>query len=149
MTTRAKALPPSGETGTDGRCRGNTFRSRHESVFVIPRPAFRRRDHGSRRDRRARPAGRQARAAGCHESSAGAGPSLGPNLVGIGGRKAGGAADYDYSAALKASATIWSAETLAAFISDPNKAVPGNKMDYPGSDPAVAKTIADYLMTLK
>ena len=86
---------------------------------------------------------------GCHESSAGAGPSLGPHLFGIGGRKAGGAADYDYSAALKASATIWSAETLAAFISDPNKAVPGNKMDYPGSDPAVAKTIADYLMTLK
>lgn len=85
----------------------------------------------------------------CHESKAGAAPSLGPNLFGVGGRKAGGAADYDYSDAMKASTTVWSADTLATFLTDPNKAVPGNKMDYPGADPAAAKAIADYLMTLK
>ncbi|HEY8003313.1 MAG TPA: c-type cytochrome [Phenylobacterium sp.] len=85
----------------------------------------------------------------CHESKAGAGPSLGPNLFGVGGRKAGSVADYDYSPAMKASTIVWGADTLQAFVTDPNKTVPGNKMDYPGADPATAKTIADYLMTLK
>lgn len=85
----------------------------------------------------------------CHESTAGARPSLGPNLFGVGGRKAGSVADFDYSDAMKASGIVWSADTLAAFLTDPNKAVPGNKMDYPGADPAAAKAVADYLMTLK
>ena len=86
----------------------------------------------------------------CHESTAKAGPSLGPNLFGIGGRKAGGVADYDYSPAMKAYGAAWNADNLAAFILDPAKAVPDNKMDYPGAaDAASAKAIADYLMTLK
>lgn len=86
----------------------------------------------------------------CHESTAKAGPSLGPNLFGVGGRKAGGVADFDYSPALKAYGAIWNADNLAAFILDPGKAVPDNKMDYPGAaDAASAKAIADYLMTLK
>ena len=85
----------------------------------------------------------------CHESTADARPSLGPNLFGIGGRKAGAVADYDYSPAMKASGVTWTADTLQAFIVDPNKAVPGNKMDYPGASEATAKAIADYLMTLK
>ena len=87
--------------------------------------------------------------AACHEVAAGARPSLGPNLFGIGGRKAGSDADYDYSPAMKASGVTWSAETLQAFVTDPNKVVPGNKMDYPGADAAAAKAIADYLLTLK
>lgn len=87
--------------------------------------------------------------AACHEVTAGARPSLGPNLFGVEGRKAGSLADYDYSAEMKASAVIWSAETLQAFVMDPGKVVPGNKMDYPGADAAAAKAIADYLLTLK
>jgi len=86
----------------------------------------------------------------CHESTAKAGPSLGPNLFGIGGRKAGSVPDYDYSPAMKAYGAEWNAETLTAFLLDPAKAVPNNKMDYGGaSDAAAAKAIADYLMTLK
>jgi cytochrome c len=85
----------------------------------------------------------------CHESTAKAGPSVGPNLFGVGGRKAGSAADYDYSDAMKASATVWSADTLTTFLTDPAKTVPGNKMDYPGNDEATSKALADYLMTLK
>jgi len=87
--------------------------------------------------------------AACHESTAGARPSLGPNLFGVGGRKAGSVADYDYSPAMKASTTVWTAETLAPFIQDPTKSIPGNKMDYDGSDAETAKAIAAYLMTLK
>src|SRR5580765_5994403 len=48
----------------------------------------------------------------CHESTANARPSLGPNLWNIGGRKAGALPDYDYSPAMKASTTVWSADTL-------------------------------------
>jgi len=85
----------------------------------------------------------------CHESSANARPSLGPNLWNVGGRKAGSLADYDYSPAMKSSTITWSADTLQAFIVDPAKTVPGNKMDYPGADAGAAKAIADYLMSLK
>ena len=86
----------------------------------------------------------------CHESTAKAGPSLGPNLFAIGGRKAGSVADFDYSPAMKAYGAAWTADNLAAFILDPAKAVPNNKMDYSGAnDAASAKAIADYLMTLK
>ena len=87
--------------------------------------------------------------AACHEVAPGARPSLGPNLFGIGGRKAGSLADYDYSPAVKASGVTWNAETLQAFVIDPNKVVPDNKMDYPGADAAAAKAIVDYLLTLK
>jgi cytochrome c len=86
----------------------------------------------------------------CHESTAKAAPSVGPNLFNVGGRKAGTAPDFDYSDALKNSGITWSADTLSAFILDPAKAVPGNKMDYGGAtDAAAAKALADYLMSLK
>lgn len=97
----------------------------------------------------AQPPGEFAVCSACHETKAGAPPSLGPNLFGIGGRKAGGVADYDYSPAMKASTIVWGADTLAAFVADPNKSVAGNKMDYSGTDAATAKAVADYLMTLK
>ena len=85
----------------------------------------------------------------CHESTADAAPSVGPTLFAVGGRKAGTAKDFDYSDAMKTSTVVWSSDTLTAFITDPNKAIPNNKMDYSGADAATAKQIADYLMTLK
>jgi cytochrome c len=86
----------------------------------------------------------------CHESTAKAPPSVAPNLFGVAGRKAGSAPDFDYSDAMKASTIVWSADTLAAFILDPAKTIPGNKMDYGGApDAKAAQAIADYLMTLK
>lgn len=85
----------------------------------------------------------------CHESTAGAGPSVGPNLFAVGGRKAGTAKDFDYSDAMKNSPIVWSSDTLTTFLTEPNKAIPSNKMDYSGTDAATAKAIADYLITLK
>ena len=74
---------------------------------------------------------------------------MGPNLFGVGGRKAGSAPDFDYSDAMKNSTIVWSAETLSAFVLDPAKTIPGNKMDYGGApDANAAKAIADYLMSL-
>lgn len=85
----------------------------------------------------------------CHESTAGANASVGPNLWNVGGRKAGSAAGFDYSPAMKGSPIVWNADTLTAFLTDPAKAIPGNAMDYPGNDAATAKALADYLMSLK
>jgi cytochrome c len=85
----------------------------------------------------------------CHGMTKDAPPSIGPNLWGVGGRTAG-TTDYPYSPAMKAYAKPWTPETLVPFIQAPMQAVPGTSMTYPGQpDPAVAKAIADYLMTLK
>lgn len=86
--------------------------------------------------------------AACHGLAKGAAPSLGPNLWGVGGRKAG-STDFAYSPAMKAHDVTWTAETLTPFIQNPRAVVPGTTMAYPGvADPAAAKAIADYLMTL-
>jgi cytochrome c2 len=85
----------------------------------------------------------------CHGTTADAPPGLGPNLHGVVGRKAGSLPDYDYSDAMKASGKVWTVESLQAFVTDPGKAVPGNKMDYDGADPASAKAVAEYMASLK
>ena len=57
---------------------------------------------------------------------------LGPSLAGIIGRKAGSEAGYSYSSAMKQANIVWDAKSLDAYLSDPQKFVPGNKMPFPG-----------------
>ena len=57
---------------------------------------------------------------------------LGPSLHGVFGRKAGTLADFRYSPALKRSGITWTAQTLDAYLADPQKAVPANRMPYAG-----------------
>ncbi len=57
---------------------------------------------------------------------------LGPSLAGIIGRKAGSEPGYNYSPAMKQTNIVWDAKTLDAYLSDPQKVVPGNKMPFPG-----------------
>jgi len=57
---------------------------------------------------------------------------LGPSLAGIRGRKAGAEPGYNYSAAMKQSGLVWDDKTLDAYLADPQKLVPGNKMPFPG-----------------
>lgn len=57
---------------------------------------------------------------------------VGPELVGIFGRKAGSAPDFKYSDAMKNSGITWDEKTLAAYVKDPKGFVPGNKMAFPG-----------------
>jgi len=71
-----------------------------------------------------------ARCAGCHEVGPNAGNIFGPQLNGVLGRKAGSAAGYSYSPALKASALVWDDRNLAAFIRDSEQVIPGNKMRF-------------------
>ena len=67
----------------------------------------------------------------CHALEKGK-ESVGPDLHGVFGRKAGEVADFRYSPALKRSGITWSAQTLDTYLADPQKAVPGNRMPYAG-----------------
>ena len=57
---------------------------------------------------------------------------LGPSLAGLIGRKAGSESGYNYSQAMKQTNITWDAKTLDAYLADPQKTVPGNKMPFPG-----------------
>ena len=68
----------------------------------------------------------------CQTIKAGAGSKVGPDLHGIFGRKAGSADHFAYSEAMRASGIVWNDETLSRFLGNPRKAIPGNRMAFPG-----------------
>jgi cytochrome c len=72
-----------------------------------------------------------ARCAICHSVDPGV-RKLGPSLSGVFGRKAGQVSGFAYSPAMKGSSIVWSSRTIDAFLADPRKAVPGNKMVFSG-----------------
>ncbi|MEP6841403.1 MAG: copper-containing nitrite reductase, partial [Bradyrhizobium sp.] len=57
---------------------------------------------------------------------------LGPSLSGVVGRKAAADPGYSYSTGMKQAGLTWDAATLDAYLADPQKTVPGNKMPFPG-----------------
>jgi cytochrome c2 len=87
----------------------------------------------------------------CHAvNKAPGGPILGPNMVGLVGRKAGSVKDFAmYSAALKAYGVTWNAKTLDEFLINPMQKVPGTSMPMMLPDPKVRADVIGYLSTLK
>ena len=67
----------------------------------------------------------------CHAAN-GASNEVGPSLRGVFGRKAGALDDFRYSPAMKRSGITWTAQSLEAFIAEPQKVVPANRMPYDG-----------------
>jgi nitrite reductase (NO-forming) len=78
-------------------------------------------------------AGRQVfkKCQACHSLEPGK-TILGPSLAGVVGRKAASDANFSYSPALKQTALTWDPATLDAYLMDPQKVVPGNRMPFPG-----------------
>jgi cytochrome c len=75
---------------------------------------------------------------------------VGPNLVGVVGRKAGTTQSLlGPSENMKTYGVIWSAETLDEFLADPNAKVPGTAMAGILSDPRQRADVIAYLSTLK
>ncbi len=71
----------------------------------------------------------------------------GPSLAGVIGRKAGSVQDFDrYSEALVASAVVWSAPALDAFLAEPQKLIPGNTMTALVGDAQTRADIVAYLV---
>jgi cytochrome c len=81
----------------------------------------------------------------CHSLKPGA-TIVGPSLAGLFGRKAGALTDFRYSPAMRRSGITWDAQTLDAFLADPQKVVPANRMPYAGlTDPAARADLITYL----
>lgn len=71
--------------------------------------------------------------ASCHSIEKGGAVGIGPNLYGIVGAKHGNAPGFAYSDALKATGDkVWDWQGLAAWLSNPKKYIPGNKMSFAG-----------------
>jgi cytochrome c len=74
----------------------------------------------------------QSRCGTCHTLQDGGPNKLGPNLHALFGRKAGSLPGYNYSPAMRAAGIVWNAQTLDAYITDPHKDIPGDKMPFAG-----------------
>src|SRR5205807_10021487 len=68
----------------------------------------------------------------CHDAGPNAQNKMGPALNGLDGRKAGTAADYNYSDGNKNSGITWNEETFREYIKDPRAKIEGTKMFFPG-----------------
>ncbi len=82
----------------------------------------------------------------CHSVAPGRTTPLGPNLVGVVGRKAG-STPFRYSPALKASGLTWNRATLDRFLAAPTRAVPGTRMVVAVPDAAQRAALIGYLET--
>jgi cytochrome c len=86
----------------------------------------------------------------CHAVSKEGGPIMGPNLLGVMGRKAAGQTDFQmYTSGLKAYDVKWSNKTLDVFLKDPMGKVPGTQMIMPLPDDKERADVIAYLATLK
>ena len=77
--------------------------------------------------------------AGCHALEQGRNLA-GPSLADVIGRKAGSAVGFlRYSAALKGSGIVWSAQSLDAWLANPAAFIPGSAMPFRGLPDAKAR----------
>jgi cytochrome c len=86
----------------------------------------------------------------CHSVQKEGGPTLGPNLLGIVGRKAATDPDFpQYTVALKDSRITWNKKHLDKFLLNPNAKVPGTAMPMQIQDDKIRADVIAYLLTLK
>ena len=97
----------------------------------------------ARFDRGARVA---APCAACHDF-AGTARKIGPHLSNLAGRRAGGVDGFAYSDALAGADFVWDARSLDAFLADPQRVAPGNRMMSPAVlDPAARSDLSFFLL---
>ncbi len=86
----------------------------------------------------------------CHMVGDNAQNRVGPQLNGIVGRPVSAVEDFKYSDASHEAAAggmVWTEENLAAYLADPRKFMPGNKMSFAGL--RKAQEVADVIAYLK
>lgn len=88
----------------------------------------------------------EARCGGCHSVEA---DRIGPRHAHLAGRKAGSVAGFDYSPALRNSSVVWTAMTLDRWLADPEKLIPGQRMNYRIDDAAERADIVAWLLTVQ
>jgi nitrite reductase (NO-forming) len=83
----------------------------------------------------------------CHSLQPGKN-GVGPSLAGILGKPSASAADFNYSEAMRQAHLTWDAQKLDAYLADPQKLVPGNRMPFPGLKSERDRTnVIAYLQT--
>ncbi|MFZ6760321.1 c-type cytochrome [Undibacterium sp. Ji50W] len=88
----------------------------------------------------------QAKCAACHSIQYN---GVGPAHLGVVGRKAGSAEAYTYSAALNKSDIVWNEKLLDAWLRNPEKLVPGQKMGLSIPSAHERADLIAYLKTMK
>jgi len=73
---------------------------------------------------------------------------VGPAHQGVFGRRAGLAPGYEYSKALKTTKIVWSEKTLDAWLSNPERTIPGQKMGFSVTDASDRADLIAYLKTI-
>ena len=86
----------------------------------------------------------------CHSVKAGENGLTGPNLRGILGRRAGTLPGFEFSPGMIEAGSrrnlVWTRKTLDAFLTDPQRVVPGTSMSMPPLPSAADRlNVIDYL----
>jgi cytochrome c len=85
----------------------------------------------------------------CHGGTEPALSSIGPNLAGIIGRKAGTQDSGVHSRAVIDSGIVWDRDSLRRFLAEPSGVVPGTLMGVGVTNPAELESLLDYLESLR
>jgi cytochrome c len=87
----------------------------------------------------------EAKCIGCHSLDAN---RVGPLHRGVVGRKAGTAAGFSYSPAVKNAGFAWDEARLDQWLANPGKFLPGSRMGFSVADPADRADIIAYLKSV-
>lgn len=68
----------------------------------------------------------------CHSFDKGGPNMIGPGLYGFFGKEVGTHDGFDYSAALREASFIWTPEAMDAWLAQPGRFLPGNRMTFAG-----------------
>lgn len=83
----------------------------------------------------------------CHTLQHGGVHMIGPNLFGFFGTVAGSAERFAYSATLQEAEFVWTPRALDAWLAQPARFLPGNRMTFPGVSSASDRAdIIAYLL---
>lgn len=83
----------------------------------------------------------------CHTLEEGRQALLGPNLFGMFGKPAGKQPGFAYSPVLAEADFVWTPRALEAWLAQPAKFLPGNRMSYPGlADEQQRADLVAYLL---